>query len=301
MSKQSQWPLYSLLLGATMWGLTWYPLRTLGGLGISGVYLSLLSATAALLLLVPFAWRQRLTWPANRRGLALITLFGGYANLAYTVAMVNGNPLRVMLLFYLAPIWSLIGARLILRERMDFLRVVAVLIAVVGAVMTLGGPQLLRQPPAAIDLLAISAGFAYAMNNLAYRYAQHLPDCSKNMACYVGALIWILLLWPVAGSAPSNAVSSHWWMAMLFGVLWYLPAVVFTQYGVSRLDATRSAVLITLELPIAALSAWFIAGVRMTPLETLGGVLIFAAALLDSMPRPSSASAEPVVKLETNV
>jgi drug/metabolite transporter (DMT)-like permease len=292
MNKQSQWPLYSLLLGATLWGLTWWPLRAVGHLGIGGVYLSLLSASAALLLLIPFAWRQRGNWPAHVRGLALITLFGGYANLTYTVAMLNGNPLRVMMLFYLAPIWSLIGARLVLRERLDLLRVIAVLVAVVGAVMTLGGPQILRQAPAAIDLLAISAGFAYAMNNLAYRHAENLPDCSKNMACYVGALTWILLLWPIAGSAPSPAVTSYWWLAMLFGVLWYLPAVVFTQFGVSRLEATRSAVLITLELPVAAFSTWLIAGVRMTPLETLGGTLIFAAALLDSMPRTAGAGAD---------
>jgi drug/metabolite transporter (DMT)-like permease len=284
-SRSMRWALPALLGGATMWGVSWWPLQSLRSLGVGGVALTLLSTATAALVVAPLAWRQRHCWRLHAAPLLIILLFGGYANLSYILAMMKGNPIRVMMLFYLAPIWAVLGARWFLGERLDVVRIWAVVIAMCGALLILGGPVALGSAPTLIDLLAISAGLTYAINNLAYRKSASLPVLSKNAANFAGsaALALIALLW--MGSIAWSEAGHQWWWGALFGLLWLIPAVGMTQYGVSHMPASRSAVLLTLELPIAAVTAWVIGGVRMTPPEMAGGILIVAASLLDSRPR----------------
>ena len=47
-------PIAALLFSATFWGLIWYPLRLLQQLGLEGAWQTLISYTAALLLILPF-------------------------------------------------------------------------------------------------------------------------------------------------------------------------------------------------------------------------------------------------------
>ena len=44
----------------------------------------------------------------------LLTLLGGIANLAFAVAIVRGDVVRVMVLFYLLPAWGVLGGRVVL-------------------------------------------------------------------------------------------------------------------------------------------------------------------------------------------
>ena len=41
--------------------------------------------------------------------LVLLALVGGWGNTAYVTALVQGDVVRVMLLFYLLPAWSVLG------------------------------------------------------------------------------------------------------------------------------------------------------------------------------------------------
>lgn len=287
--RSHRMPVFSLLAGATLWGLTWWPMRLLRDLGLSGAWLTILSSAAAALLLLPWALRQRQHWKSHHAALLVIMLCGGYANLAYNAAMIGGNPLRVMMLFYLAPIWALLGAQVFLGERIDAARVAAVAIAVAGALLILGGPELLQNPPALVDLLAISAGLTYAMNNLAYRSAESVPVVSKNLVMLVGAVmlagpcLWIF-------PAPAGPAGGAWWACIAFGVLWLIPAVGLTQFGVAHMAAGRAAVLLTLELPIAAATGALFGGVDLTAMEWAGGLLILLAAIIDSRAHGSAAA-----------
>lgn len=282
-------PVFSLLAGASMWGLTWWPMRMLRDLGLSGTWLTIVSSAAAALLLLPWALRQHPRWQAHHAALLVIMLAGGYANLAYNAAMIGGNPLRVMMLFYLAPIWALLGAQVFLGERIDAARVAAVAIAVAGALLILGGPGLLKNPPGLIDLLAISAGLGYAMNNLAYRSTESVPVVSKNFIMLVGAVV---LAVPCLWLFPERAIpaAGGWWACVVFGVVWLIPAVGLTQYGVAHMAAGRAAVLLTLELPIAAATGAMFGGVDLTAMEWAGGVLILLAAIIDSRAHGSAAA-----------
>ena len=89
------------------------------------------------LLVLPWIIYRRKTWWPQRQLVLMIALAGGLANVCFLSAIVRGDVVRVMLLFYLAPVWGVIGGRIFFGEPLTRLRVVGVATAVVGAVLLL--------------------------------------------------------------------------------------------------------------------------------------------------------------------
>lgn len=275
-------PLVVLVLSSCMWGLAWIPLKTLGAQGLGGIVLSLVACCAAGVVLLPRLWVERATWRRQAGWLWLIALVGGYSNLSFVVATMHGDIVRVMVLFYLLPAWGALGGRLCLGERLDRARVVAVVVALAGAWLTLGGSEAVHGGVHWTDLVAISCGMAFAANNLVFRARQAIPIGSKTAAMVLGgALLSGLLLaagmqqWP---EVPAGA----WAGAVGYGLAWLLLANLCTQYGVTHMEAARASVLILLELVIAVATAMLIGGERMSLLEATGAAMILGAALLEA-------------------
>src|SRR5260221_12543826 len=112
-------PTWGLLAGASFWGVVWYPYRLLARAGLDGVWSTILTygfALAVGVLVFPraVASLRRVTPLALLMGLAI-----GWSNPAYVLAALEGEVTRVLLLFYLAPLWTVPLARLILCERLD--------------------------------------------------------------------------------------------------------------------------------------------------------------------------------------
>jgi drug/metabolite transporter (DMT)-like permease len=175
-----------LLISAVMWGLTWWPLKAFNAAGIDGVPLILSSygvVGIALSWLIAREWRH---WQGKRYFLLLFFLLGGYANLAFATSMIYGDVVRAMMLFYLGPVWGVLGGRLFLGERIDLQRWLGVLFAMLGAWLILGGAAIFDTVPSAIDLLALTAGMAFALNNITFRATPTHPTGSKVAAMFIG-------------------------------------------------------------------------------------------------------------------
>ena len=145
-------PVIVLFISSVGWGLTWLPIKYLNAQGIEGPLLVLVAFTAASLCLLPFFFRQRHQWLPQLNIVLLIALFGGFANLAFQVAIYHGDVIRVMILFYLLPVWSVLGGVLFLKETIDAKRIFTVIAALLGAFLILGGSSLFQQLPGWIDL-----------------------------------------------------------------------------------------------------------------------------------------------------
>jgi len=274
-------PLIALLVGAIMWGLSWIPLKYFSAHGVHGVSLNLVAYGGLALLFLPLLWRQRAAWRGQGLTLLGIALLGGYANFAFTTGMALGEVVRVMVLFYLVPVWGVLGGRLFLGETLDRPRLLGVLLALTGALLILGGPAVLQGEVSWLDLLAISCGLAFAGNNIVFRARPQLPMGSKLAAMFLGCAAMAaaglasgVQDWPAASSAI-------WGWVLLFGLGWVVLATLGTQWGVTHMEAGRAAILIILELVVAVVSAMLIGGERMSPLEMAGGLLILGAALLE--------------------
>ena len=93
-------PVFVLLGASVLWGLTWLPLKAINEMGIEGIGLIFLAYGMLALALTPLLLKQFSIWKGHKRIMLLIALFGGGANLAFTYALINGEVIRVMVLFY---------------------------------------------------------------------------------------------------------------------------------------------------------------------------------------------------------
>ena len=277
-------PVLVLFFSSVGWGLTWLPLKYLNRQGMQGPPLVLVAFAAAAVALLPVFIRQRRHWRGKAGSLALIALFGGFANLSFQIALVQGEVIRVMILFYLLPVWSVLGGRLFLGERIDALRVVSVVVALLGAFLILGGTALLRTSPGWVDLLAIASGVSFAMNNIVFRATQSLPVTSKVTAVFAGCALMVggYLLF----AAPAPQATFTWpalMLTVLYGVIWLMLITFGTQWGVTRLEAGHASLIIIMELVVAVLSASLLLGETLSPPELAGGFLIAGTVIFETL------------------
>jgi len=146
----------ALLVGALFWGMLWWPLKALDGIGVSGSIVQVFAYGVAALILLPFAWRSFDAWRDQLGLLAIIMLMGGWANASLVTALTEGSVVRVMLLFFLAPVWTILAARIFLGEMFTRMRLISLALALLGLAATLGGPELFSSPLSMICLLYTS-------------------------------------------------------------------------------------------------------------------------------------------------
>ncbi|MGP0174129.1 DMT family transporter [Pseudomonas sp. NCHU5208] len=278
-----------LLLGASFWGLGWMPLEHLARQGLLGMPVVVYSYSLLCLLAVPVLLAQQRAWWPQRRALAVVCLCGGWATAGLVGALSEGDVVRAMLLFYLAPVWSLLGSRLLLGERLNASRIGAVVLAMIGIALTLGIDADTFRPLQGSDWLALSAGIAFAANNLATRAAGQIPLASKTLAAFVGAALTGGLFCLLQEIALPAVAPMQWLQLGLFGVFW-LTAMCAAQYGFSHVETSRAAVLVLVELVVAVLTAAAFGERQLGPGEWFGGALVLIAALLAERPtRPAAA------------
>jgi drug/metabolite transporter (DMT)-like permease len=279
-------PLYSVLVllsASVAWGLTWIPLKHFATFGLQGVSVTLVGHGSVGVLALLWLGYRRATWGRSWRSLVPLAAFGGLANLAFASAIVSGDVVRVMVLFYLLPAWGVLGGWLLLRERVDALRRLTVLGALGGAFLILGGVKVLSQRPSLVDVLSVVSGMALALHNVLFRKVTHVSVPDKVATMFVGCLLWAVPLTLLGVQPlPSAVPPAIWLQLMAFGLVWVFAATVGTLWGVAHMEAGRSSVLIIMELVTAVASASLINGTQLRPIEWLGGALIVGAAFLEA-------------------
>jgi drug/metabolite transporter (DMT)-like permease len=216
------------------------------------------------------------------RLILLIAALGGWATAALVTSLAAGSVVRVMLLFYLAPVWTILAARIFLGEAFTRLRLIALGLALAGLAATLGGPEIFSTPLSAIDMLALSSGLAFAFNNVAIRVGHGLPDTVRAVAINAGcALISFGFMCREAKPMQTLDVMQLGILSAL-GLFWVLPGTLATFYGVARLDAGKAAILLLAELVVGVFSAVLIGGEQLSMQEITGGFLILTAAIIEA-------------------
>ena len=112
-------PLTVLFWSSVLWGLAWWPLKHLSAQGLSGIPLIFIAYGSVGLFLLPLLYGQRRLWLPHWKLLLLVLCCGGIANIAFPASMIYGDVIRSMLLFYLLPVWGVLGARIFLGERLS--------------------------------------------------------------------------------------------------------------------------------------------------------------------------------------
>ena len=271
------------MFGAATWGIIWYPFRLLAQAGMDGIWSTVIAygvgfafavmvfprVAASLLRAPPLAWVMALTI--------------GWSNLAYVLGVLEGEVMRVLLLFYLAPLWTVPLARLLLHERLDARGFVVMAIAFAGAMIMLWHPAMgMPWPGSRAEWLGVGAGFCFALGNVLVRKIEQMDDVSKSIAILAGVTAVAIAYAPFSAMGAGEAFSiAATRLPVILGVgLALIGMGLSLQYGLSRLPANRAIVILLFELVVAAVAAYALAGEVMRPQDWIGGALIVIASLL---------------------
>lgn len=274
------WPTLGLLYGATFWGLVWYPSRLLEDAGISGAWLTLVSYAVAFIALVPFVSWPRRAILASWHEASVLLLAAGWTNVAFVLAVLEGEVVRVVLLFYLSPVWTVLLGRWLLQERLTWRTAAMLGLGLGGALTMLWDPDLGRVPFNQADLLAISAGLAFALNNVLTRRIRRLGVRTKTHIAWLGVVVVSAGFIALSSPQVPDASILAWSGTVALGLGGFMLSTLAVMYGVTHMPVQRSAVIMLFELVVGALSAWLLAGEAIDNREWLGGGLILGAALI---------------------
>lgn len=282
-------PTLALLAGASFWGVVWYPFRLLNQAGVDGLWATLFTYGLALIVGIAVFPRHAL---AALRITPLSLLMGlaiGWSNLAYVLAVLEGEVMRVLLLFYLAPLWTPPFARLLLGERLNGAGLAVMALALVGAGIMLWRPELgVPWPRGRAEWYGLAAGVLFALGNVLVRRLEAMSDASKSIVIWTGVAFAALVHLPQSGVSADRAWSLALGHAPMIAAIGATLAAMglALQYGLSRLPANRAIVILLSELVVAAVAAYFLAGESLRAADWLGGTLIVSATLASGWMEP---------------
>jgi drug/metabolite transporter (DMT)-like permease len=274
-------PVLSCLFAAILWGVLWYPVRVLEQMGMPGLWSTLVIYISALFPFLPILWSKRNVFVEQPWLLFMIGLFSGWTNLSFILAVLDGTVVRVLLLFYLSPVWATLLACLFLQERLSFKAWFSLIMSLTGAVFILWTDEIgIWMPVGKADILAISSGFAFAVTNILVRKAQQVPIFVKMVTAWVGVILLslsgIVLMKSPVPILPINAYV----LAISLGMFGMVVMTWSAQYGVTHLPVHRSAVIFEFEVVVGAVSAAMLTNEVVTLKELVGGILVMLAAWL---------------------
>ena len=287
----------ALVLNALVWGLSWWPLRELQAHGLHPLWstvLIYLLAAIGVLVWKPRAWRGLL----QHRGLLLLLVASGLTNVGFNWAVTVGDVVRVVLLFYLMPAWSVLMAWALLNEKPTTGSLLRLALALAGVVIVLKSPGSPWPVPASIaDWLALMGGLCFALTNVLLRKHGQTPAESRMLAMFAGgAIMASAAAWAgmSAQIVPAPAFALAGVPAALGLCLAFMLGNMALQYGAARLAASTTALVMLTEILFAsASSAWLDAAEFSSRTLTGGGLIVLAALLAALAPEPAKAASHP--------
>ncbi len=288
-------PAGALLVNAFVWGVSWWPLRELQAQGLHPLW-----ATAGIYLLTVialFASRpQVLRLCAGQPWLWALALVAGLTNVGFNWAVTIGDVLRVVLLFYLMPAWSVLLAWPLLGERPTPAGLLRLVLALAGVVVVLdAGAAGWPVPRSGADWLALVAGFCFALTNVLLRRMGQVPAPARVLAMFAGGMV---LAAATAGIGLAQGLMAAPQLqaggipvGLLLGVA-FLIGNLALQYGAARLPAHTTALIMLSEVVFASVSSIALGAATPTLHTAVGGALILTAAVWSAWPQQRRADAQ---------
>jgi drug/metabolite transporter (DMT)-like permease len=281
-----------------MWGVYWYPLRVFSAAGISGAWPLLLMFSSIALVMVPIgAWRLRAMLSAGW-GMYLTGLCSAGSWVIYSYSLLMTDVVRALLLFYMTPVWGALLARLLLKEPITPVRMLAIAMGLGGLAVILGFEGGVPLPHNAGDWLGLLSGvlWGYTMVRLRREEGRDLfTSLFAYFACgTLVAVVVVLLPFEFVGEVPARAVvAEQAWGLALMGLCFILPTILLITWGSRMVSPGRAGVLLMAEAVVGTVSAAVLTDEPFGLREIVGALLIISAGIVDVLwaPAPKPAPA----------
>ena len=276
----------AIVANAFIWGVSWWPLKSLQNSGLHPLW-----TTAAIYMLVSVGmlifYRQSGRALLANPHLWFLALASGLTNVGFNWAVTVGDVVRVVLLFYLMPAWSVLVAWVLLGEKPTSGSLLRLVLAMAGVLIVLKTPDSPWPfPQSGVDWLALMGGLSFAITNALLVKFNSSPSSARMLAMFSGGAllsIFVSVLGLLLGILPQPTLQAAG-IPVFFGLcLAFIISNAALQYGAAGLMASTTAVLMLTEILFASVSAALLGAADFTPRIVRGGGLIVVAALLAAM------------------
>jgi len=275
-------PQLAVLFSTLLWGTLWIPVRRIHEIDPHGTWVTTLGFLGPLLVLLPLALARR------RRTLASLRKFAGpgfwlaLGIALYTEGVVRGQIARVILLFYLTPVWSTLLGRAFLGQPITGRRLLTIALGLAGMLVIFGAGTGIPMPRSAGDWMGLVAGFAWAIGIVGFHRDPAEPYFDRVFVhfLFLGPVFFLVALIP--GDAVPIGFDVVWrpellaWLSA-FALMWMLPLTWLTVFGASRVDPGRFAILLMFEVVVGLATAALLTDEPLGPREIAGALLVLAA------------------------
>jgi drug/metabolite transporter (DMT)-like permease len=238
-----------------------------------------------LAILAYIAWLERRSALAaflgiNRAGVA-VALCSALATIVYINAFKYTGVADVFVICATLPFGAAALAWAFTGERTSAATLIASAVAVMGVAITFSGAS--TSGHLFGHALSIATVIFLSIMMVIIRTRS---DISMLPAACLSAFLCSALVLPFA--APATARGTNMGLLVLFGATQFGLGLLLLTVGTRMISAARSGLIITLDVPLAALWVWLALGEAPTAAAFVGGLLIMAAVVGDTLAQPNA-------------
>ena len=290
-----------ILVGATLWGVSSVVAKSLFNIGLSPgelVLIRLTFATLSLFLVLFLFDRRRMMISLNDLPYFMILGFVGVAGMQftyyYTISKIHVGP--AVLIQYLFPVWVTLYTFFFQKQPFHKEKIASLLLAVLSCYLVVGG---YRIDLLGLNKIGIASGIVSSLFNAFYTLygekglKKYDPWTLILYGFGFGAVFYWILIPPM--KVITNGYPFKIWMAFLYIAI-FSTLIPFGLYfkGIERIRATRASITATWEPFVAGMTAYFVLGEILFPLQVLGGIGVIAAIVLLQMAKEKTAPSTPI-------
>jgi drug/metabolite transporter (DMT)-like permease len=186
------------------------------------------------------------------------------------------------ILLYLYPVIVTVLARIFFRDALDKRKVLSLLLALSGCVLTLGAPQV------GGDWVGIGFGLLSAVLYSIYiiissRVQRGIPALTASAYIMTSAGVIFMLFGIASGQLSLNINISAWVSIVGLALVCTVVAVMLFLAGMQRIGPAQASIVSTIEPVGTALLGALLLSEGLGVLQVLGGVLVIGAVVLVSL------------------
>lgn len=276
------WPSIAIVASAFLWGTWWIPLRQLDAAGAGGAWAISAGLILPLLIFLPLGLINRRRILAGGWLLAVCGFLLAATVALYGEALMRGHVARVILLFYLTPVWSSFFGWALVAEPITPRRVATIILGLAGMFVIFGIGEGVPMPRGVAEWMALTSGVCWGLGLAYLRQLDFVSVIDKTTVLFLFVGVIFILLTLVPGGREWSVPSTHvviqsfgWLFAVAF--VWTLPLLWLSMFGGSEIDPGRVSILLMVEIVVGLTSAALLTDEPFGMREFIGAVLITVA------------------------
>lgn len=275
------------LYSGLIFGLFWIPLRFLEGQGVPGVWPAvMINGTAAAFMLPVVFWRWKHFLHGGWR-FHVAGLLAGTTLVLYAAGLLYTEVVRIIVLYYMLPIWGFLLARIFLGAVITPIRWLSMGFGFTGLYIIFGADAGLPVPENAGDWMGLASGMIWAV--AATMILADKRSAVVDYALYyivwggAGTIVVLVVSGDLAVVPDSEIVANALFWIVPLALLGLVPAGLATLYAPAYLNPGTVGLLFMAEISVSVSTAAIFAGEPFGLREALGVILISLAGLLEPL------------------